>query len=442
MDKTRLLIISPLVILLLLTAAMITILTRGIFTSQSPGPSKAVNNLVRVDDADSTIIYHGPWGTQSSGGFNYHYAPAPLDGTTITENLGATASFIFVGTKITIGSVSWINRGYMDISIDTTPLPSFNTFAGQVGPITWTSNDLPCAPHTIKISQSDKAGANGGRGITLDYFEYQTCQPPVPGLVLPPTSCQGNTAAPAKCFDCKKDNADSSQINVFDFSCFSKLYGKKIGVNQTSFPTSCNTSADCPPEWPICSPSGFCSRNQVDPNPPCPCTQSQLNAGYQCVLGCGSPVTLVNETRSYVCLPPGTDLKCPICLSQNTKINTPHGQINVQDLKVGDLVFTVDNQGKTVAGPIKKISQTPVPPTHQVLHLVLSDGRQLNVSPHHPDIFDRDLALLKPGDVYDSAKIISNNLFPYPYSATYDLLPDSASGIYFANSIPVKSTLK
>lgn len=46
--------------------------------------------------------------------------------------------------------------------------------------------------------------------------------------------CQGNTDAPARCFDCKRDNtsnAGSSEINILDFSCFAKYYGKEVGKN-------------------------------------------------------------------------------------------------------------------------------------------------------------------------------------------------------------------
>lgn len=40
--------------------------------------------------------------------------------------------------------------------------------------------------------------------------------------------CQGNVNAPAKCFDCKKDS-EADQINILDFACFSRFFGKQIG---------------------------------------------------------------------------------------------------------------------------------------------------------------------------------------------------------------------
>lgn len=40
--------------------------------------------------------------------------------------------------------------------------------------------------------------------------------------------CQGNLGSSARCFDCKKDSETTSQINILDFACFSKYYGKKV----------------------------------------------------------------------------------------------------------------------------------------------------------------------------------------------------------------------
>lgn len=59
----------------------------------------------------------------------------------------------------------------------------------------------------------------------------QRPQNPVPSRAAGnPLKCQGNTDAPAKCFDCWKETAGSvSEVNVVDYSCFAKLYGKDVG---------------------------------------------------------------------------------------------------------------------------------------------------------------------------------------------------------------------
>lgn len=54
------------------------------------------------------------------------------------------------------------------------------------------------------------------------------------GVATEELKCQGNKDAPAKCFDCRKDataNSSSSEINILDFSCFAKYYGKEVGKN-------------------------------------------------------------------------------------------------------------------------------------------------------------------------------------------------------------------
>src|SRR6267378_2224738 len=88
-------------------------------------------------------------------------------------------------------------------------------------------------------------------------------------------------------------------------------------------------------------------------------------------------VTVISRTPSG---PP----PCPICLARGTRIATPLGDLAVEDLRVGDVVWTRDSSGARVAAPLVEIGSTPVPPTHRVVRLVLSDGREVYVSPGHP----------------------------------------------------------
>ena len=84
----------------------------------------------------------------------------------------------------------------------------------------------------------------------------------------------------------------------------------------------------------------------------------------------------------------------------------------------------------------------PVPATHQMVHLTLSDGRQLWASPGHPTSDGRVLGQLALGDMLDGARIIHLERVLYGQPATYDLLPASATGFYWANGILMGSTLK
>jgi Hint domain-containing protein len=133
---------------------------------------------------------------------------------------------------------------------------------------------------------------------------------------------------------------------------------------------------------------------------------------------------------------------CPICLARGTQIAAPSGDIAVEDLKVGDVVWTRDAAGARVASPLLEIGSTPVPATHRVVRLRLSDGRAVDVSPGHPTADGRRVGDLAAGDVYDGAIVVSAELDPYAGGATFDILPAGATGTYWANGVLLGSTLR
>ncbi len=133
---------------------------------------------------------------------------------------------------------------------------------------------------------------------------------------------------------------------------------------------------------------------------------------------------------------------CPICLSGDTVIDTLQGSVNVKDLTVGMSVWTLDQQGERVSAPAIRVSMTPVPLTHVMVHLILDDGRQLYASPRHPTTDGRTLGDLRAGDPLDGSHVMVAQLVPYNQSYTYDLLPAGDTGFYWANGILVASTLK
>jgi hypothetical protein len=133
---------------------------------------------------------------------------------------------------------------------------------------------------------------------------------------------------------------------------------------------------------------------------------------------------------------------CPICLARGTRIATPSGDTLVQDLAIGDLVWTLDESGARVARPLVEIGSTPVPSTHRVVHLLLSDGRAVDVSPRHPTADGRRVGDLVAGDRYDGAVVASAELLPYTGGATFDVLPAGATGSYWANGVLLGSTLR
>jgi hypothetical protein len=132
---------------------------------------------------------------------------------------------------------------------------------------------------------------------------------------------------------------------------------------------------------------------------------------------------------------------CPICLAAETLIDTPQGFIAVEVLRLGDSVWTMDESGERVAAPILRISRVPVPANHQIVHVTLSDGRELWASPGHPTADGRMLGDLKVNDLLDGIQVILIERLPYGGTATYDLLPAGDTGFYWANGILMGSTL-
>lgn len=133
---------------------------------------------------------------------------------------------------------------------------------------------------------------------------------------------------------------------------------------------------------------------------------------------------------------------CPICLAENTLIDTPDGQIPVQNLTTGMQVWTVDKFGNRIAAIILETSKTPVPSTHQMVHVILEDGREIFASPRHPIGDGKIFNNLSVGDILDGSKIITAEKTTYDKGYTYDILPSGSTGFYFANGILIGSTLK
>ncbi|HTP03041.1 MAG TPA: Hint domain-containing protein [Anaerolineales bacterium] len=133
---------------------------------------------------------------------------------------------------------------------------------------------------------------------------------------------------------------------------------------------------------------------------------------------------------------------CPICLAAHTRIDTPRGAVMVEEIKPGDVVWTVDASGMRVAAPVTQVARVPVSLGHILVHVVLDDGRELWASPGHPTADGRRLVQLQPGDRLDGSWVISAEQVAYDGMATYDVLPAGPTGYYWADGILMGSTLK
>ncbi|HKY54865.1 MAG TPA: Hint domain-containing protein [Anaerolineales bacterium] len=144
-------------------------------------------------------------------------------------------------------------------------------------------------------------------------------------------------------------------------------------------------------------------------------------------------ITIQEQTPSFP--------TCPICLAEGTLIDTPQGLVAVENLQTGDVVWTLDTAGERIKVPILKTSRVIVPTNHQVIHVILSDGRELWASPGHPSADGRTLGNLKVNDMLGGAQVTLIERIPYNGLATYDLLPSGGTSVYWANGILMGSTL-
>ena len=132
---------------------------------------------------------------------------------------------------------------------------------------------------------------------------------------------------------------------------------------------------------------------------------------------------------------------CPICAAPDTPIATPDGDRSIASLAVGDLVYSVDRDA-IVAVPVIRVGRTPVA-FHRVMRVVLTSGAVLQMSPAHTTADGRPFGELVAGSLVDPQHaVLSAELVPYAYDATYDILPRSSSASYFAAGAQVASTLR
>ncbi len=166
-------------------------------------------------------------------------------------------------------------------------------------------------------------------------------------------------------------------------------------------------------------------------------TVQSKTSGYERVKGSVRSDGLVSiSSRTPTARP-----NCPICLAASTLIAAPGGPIRVTDVRVGTVVWTQDARGDRVAAPVVAVGSMAVPAGHRMVHLALGDARELLASPGHRSADGRPLGTLKAGDQLDGATIVLWELVPYSGPRTYDLLPAGPTGRYWADGIPLDSTL-
>jgi hypothetical protein len=93
-----------------------------------------------------------------------------------------------------------------------------------------------------------------------------------------------------------------------------------------------------------------------------------------------------------------------------------------------------------VVVPILRVNRTFVR-DHHVLHITFDNGRSIDMTAGHPLPDGRPLSTLQPGTTLLGGTVVSVVSVPYAHDATYDILPASPSGAYFASDVLIGSTL-
>jgi hypothetical protein len=152
------------------------------------------------------------------------------------------------------------------------------------------------------------------------------------------------------------------------------------------------------------------------------------------------PVALPTE-----CATPTAEGTCPRgcllceCASPDTPIATPEGERSIASLAVGDLVYSVDGAAIRPV-PVSRTSRTEVL-DHRVQRVALTGGALLEISSGHPLADGRRFGDLSAGDLLDGVEVLHVETVTYAYPFTYDILPDSESGTYFAGGVLMGSTI-
>jgi hypothetical protein len=131
----------------------------------------------------------------------------------------------------------------------------------------------------------------------------------------------------------------------------------------------------------------------------------------------------------------------PLSDARPMLLTTPEDERAIASLDVGDLVYSIEGAAVVIV-PILRIGRTLVQSHHQVVEAALANGAVLRISPRHPTADGRLFGDLVAGDHLGEIEVVRVGLVPYDGEYTYDVLPASKNGYYFAGGALVGSTIE
>jgi hypothetical protein len=163
-------------------------------------------------------------------------------------------------------------------------------------------------------------------------------------------------------------------------------------------------------------------------------------SGNECLdVDNGSCIEATGPNGNGLCRNPGGFCDLCRCASPDTPVATPAGERPIAELRPGDLVYSQTGSA-IVAVPILLTHREPVE-QHEVVEVTLDTGRVLRVSAAHPTADGRSFAELAVGSALGDTGIRNVRRIPYVHRFTYEILPASETGTYFAAGVPIGSTL-
>lgn len=172
-----------------------------------------------------------------------------------------------------------------------------------------------------------------------------------------------------------------------------------------------------------------------------PCPQGKCLLNNRCVIP-GGPVAHEGDPPNVVsgaCGGDGGPCHPCRCNGPETPILTEDGEKPIRALRKHDRVLSL-HQGRVQAVPILATQEVKVK-HHSVARIQLQNGFVLEISGEHPTGDGRALFELFPGEKLGNATVESLTLVPYEGESTFDILPDSDTGTYFAGGLWLGSTM-